>query len=314
MKNSAAKFVLAVLATALAGSPLFAAPEAEPAPAEKEKPADTCLLGPSASTPPGGHWYYRIDRANKRNCWYLGDAKGKAARKPAVDEEAAAAEKPALEKPVAAKPAAPAKKPVAQRAVTDARAEWQSQRAVEPESRPAAVKPWPGAAIADAPSADETQKPATTRWPELAAASPSVIAPAPPAPLAQNSTPLAVQSQPQNPPTVQTALAAPALRAAVPPPAAKPAPRNDEPMSWPMLLTALVAGLSVIGVLVSAMFGGRRKSRAKPQLSRSVPMPSLEEIPEPHAEHARSEPAYVPEAPTRSLQEMLAEIQKRAAA
>lgn len=110
MKSSAA-FASAILATVLAGSPLLAAPQTE----EKEKSADTCLLGPSASTPPGGHWYYRQDRANKRNCWYLGDAKGKAARKQVAEEDAAVPEKPVAPSP---------KKPAAQRQMTDARAEF----------------------------------------------------------------------------------------------------------------------------------------------------------------------------------------------
>ena len=33
--------------------------------------ADDCLAGPNAAAPQGSHWYYRVDRANHRNCWYL---------------------------------------------------------------------------------------------------------------------------------------------------------------------------------------------------------------------------------------------------
>ena len=33
--------------------------------------ADDCLAGPNAATPQGSHWYYRVDRATHRNCWYL---------------------------------------------------------------------------------------------------------------------------------------------------------------------------------------------------------------------------------------------------
>jgi hypothetical protein len=36
-------------------------------------PANDCLSGPNHQTPPGGHWYYRIDRPNSRRCWFLGD-------------------------------------------------------------------------------------------------------------------------------------------------------------------------------------------------------------------------------------------------
>jgi len=34
--------------------------------------ADDCLAKPNEPTPPGQHWYYRIDHANNgRQCWYL---------------------------------------------------------------------------------------------------------------------------------------------------------------------------------------------------------------------------------------------------
>jgi hypothetical protein len=33
--------------------------------------ADNCLSGPKGAAPKGSHWYYRIDRAAKRNCWYV---------------------------------------------------------------------------------------------------------------------------------------------------------------------------------------------------------------------------------------------------
>jgi hypothetical protein len=32
-----------------------------------------CLGGPNAQSPQGKHWYYRIDRASHRKCWYLGE-------------------------------------------------------------------------------------------------------------------------------------------------------------------------------------------------------------------------------------------------
>ena len=33
--------------------------------------ADSCLSAPKGATPAGSHWYYRIDRVTKRQCWYL---------------------------------------------------------------------------------------------------------------------------------------------------------------------------------------------------------------------------------------------------
>lgn len=31
-----------------------------------------CLAAPNTPSPQGSHWYYRVDRVNKRRCWYLG--------------------------------------------------------------------------------------------------------------------------------------------------------------------------------------------------------------------------------------------------
>jgi len=36
--------------------------------------ADDCLSRPNGSSPPGTHWYYHLDRATQRQCWYLGQA------------------------------------------------------------------------------------------------------------------------------------------------------------------------------------------------------------------------------------------------
>jgi hypothetical protein len=38
--------------------------------------ADECLAAPRKGASPGQHWYYRVDRATQRHCWYLG-AEGK---------------------------------------------------------------------------------------------------------------------------------------------------------------------------------------------------------------------------------------------
>jgi hypothetical protein len=310
MKNTAAKFVSAVFASIVASSSLLAAPEAE----EKEKPADTCLLGPSASVPPGGHWYYRYDRVNKRNCWYLGDAKGKSARKQVADEDAEAAEKAAAPAP---------KKPAAQRSVTDARAEFQPpQASVEPDSKAAATRE-PVMTPVDAQRAEEPRKVVTTRWPEPVVASPPATVAAPPAPPAQlQSQPPVAPQQPQiaqaqsqthaQPPVAPAAQ--PQRPAAVPVSPAKANAAADQPLSMPMLLTVLVGGLSVIGVMGSAMFargksrGNPNKSRPGRRLSRTAPMPPLQPAEQPLPE------TRVPDDPSRRLQQMLAEIQRRAAA
>jgi hypothetical protein len=44
--------------------------------------ADECMEKPNAPAPQASHWYYRIDRATNRQCWYLG-AEGAKVRAPA---------------------------------------------------------------------------------------------------------------------------------------------------------------------------------------------------------------------------------------
>jgi hypothetical protein len=34
--------------------------------------ANDCITKPNAAPPQGSHWYYRVDRATHRECWYLG--------------------------------------------------------------------------------------------------------------------------------------------------------------------------------------------------------------------------------------------------
>src|SRR3954453_19561581 len=63
MPNRMGNFVGALVIGPLAGPPPFA-PTDPPA-------ADNCLPRPKGAAPQGSHWYYRVDRAAKRNCWYV---------------------------------------------------------------------------------------------------------------------------------------------------------------------------------------------------------------------------------------------------
>src|SRR6516225_9297722 len=36
-----------------------------------EAKGDDCRAKPDGTAPAGLHWYYRVDRANNRHCWYL---------------------------------------------------------------------------------------------------------------------------------------------------------------------------------------------------------------------------------------------------
>jgi len=102
--------------------------------------ADECLSGPKATTPAGGHWYYRIEKTTKRKCWYLGDAGAKVnksvAAKPAPSEEDAS--EPSAETLPAAAPAP--QKPI-RKSVANARAELTG---ASPDEDPAlASSTWP---------------------------------------------------------------------------------------------------------------------------------------------------------------------------
>src|ERR1700676_2648142 len=68
MSSRTAKIVSAVFASFLIGTPLATLSHSA------ARAADDCLAGPKKDkTPQGSHWYYRIDHATKRNCWYLGE-------------------------------------------------------------------------------------------------------------------------------------------------------------------------------------------------------------------------------------------------
>ena len=84
MSNRIAKFVSAIFASILAGANFVAVAE------NAAKTADSCLSGPKAAVPVGGHWYYRIDHATKRHCWYLGDEREKLAQTAPLDSPPAA--------------------------------------------------------------------------------------------------------------------------------------------------------------------------------------------------------------------------------
>jgi len=71
MMNRTTSFVVGVLTCMLAGTSFVTMHLADAG------AADECPAAPKKASSPGQHWYYRIDRATQRHCWYLGDA-GKA--------------------------------------------------------------------------------------------------------------------------------------------------------------------------------------------------------------------------------------------
>jgi hypothetical protein len=258
MKFRAAKFVVAAIASIVSSANLAAAPD------DTEQPADACLTSPREYTPPGTRWRYRMERGSGRRCWFLKDEAEKAASK-ASEQATAAPEEPAA--------APPRKKSAAPRSVSNARAEF-SRVPVEQDAKsaPAQSAPAPAEnpAIADnnqpfaAKSANMLAPAAATRWPDPMstvnpAANPPAPAAAPAAPADQNA-----EARP----------AAPATKTQVMPRAVPPMPASEKPMSWPMLITIIAGGLSVLAVLVSVLFAWLAARKA--ERTAAAPMPPLE--------------------------------------
>jgi hypothetical protein len=121
---------------------------------------EACLSGPKDAAPKGSHWYYRIDHATKRNCWYVraeGD-KPVASQTSPVSRTAPQAETPPL-----------------QPSVANARAEanpadlGQSDAAAAERAPPAAAN---NGQASDAPAADNGQSPVGSRRLDQAGAEP----------------------------------------------------------------------------------------------------------------------------------------------
>jgi len=259
MKFRAAKFVVAAIASIVSSANLAAAPD------NTEQPADTCLTSPRDYTPPGTRWRYRMERSTGRQCWFLKDDAEKAAGK-ASEQTTAATEEPA------ATPAPPRKKSATPRSVSNARAEI-SRAPVEQDARPApaqsAPAPAASAAVADsnqpsaAKSANMLAPAAATRWPDPM----STVNPA-----ANPQAPAATPAAPADQST--EARPAPATKPQVMPRAVPPMPASEKPMSWPMLITIIAGGLSVLAVLVSVLFAWLAARKA--ERTAAAPMPPLE--------------------------------------
>ena len=265
MSNRSVKFAPALLAGVVAGASLAAVTDlraqvlttaAEAATPATQAAADGCQSAPKSTTPSGSHWYYRIDRVTKRQCWYLreesdtGDDKFARAAPPASVPASAAEE-----------PTAPPQRTITRKSIADARAEWISQPTRAEPSSPARVEPRPVAAV-PAPAAQNTQR----------AAMPNVLAPAPLSSMRWNDAPVIRASA--NPTDLQLAAATPS---AVQPPqaaqvqliaadqaapiAAEAAPAKPK-ASLQKLLLVIAAALALAGLTVSAIVRiGRMRAR-----------------------------------------------------
>lgn len=159
-----AKFVSTIFASAFAGVLLTAISH------HTARAADDCLSGPKDETPQGSHWYYRIDRATKRQCWYLREEGEN--RSPMVLPSA----------PHSEKPVAPRAETAMQNSIADARAELPAQTRVEQPGRSDELTPADTAISengggAGAPGTQAPRSVVATRWPNWSEAFPSANPP-----------------------------------------------------------------------------------------------------------------------------------------
>ena len=162
MPNRSAKFVSAIFASILAGAPLTTTSHGATV------AADDCLSGPKGETPPGRHWYYRIDHSTNRQCWYLreeGDKVSQAAPLQIAPQQAIIPQKASP----SAQPAAPQADAGMQRSVADAHAELPPQA----NRNDGTNTPWPAIAPAlnnspraNAADANASSTVVASRWPE----------------------------------------------------------------------------------------------------------------------------------------------------
>jgi hypothetical protein len=100
---------------------------------------------------------------------------------------------------------------------------------------------------------------AATRWPDPMSTVNAAANPPAPAALADQNA---------------EARPAPATKPQVMPRAVPPMPASEKPMSWPMLITIIAGGLSVLAVLVSVLFAWLASRKA--ERTRAASMPPLD--------------------------------------
>lgn len=243
MGNRTAKFVSALVGSLIAGAPLAAVSQTTPnAPSTANAAAD-CLTSPKGAAPQGQHWYYRLERTTKRQCWYLRAAGGK--------DGAKAAQTAQVPADAASDSAAPP-----QQTVQDARAEYVGPRGGAAPRTPNAITPAatsPAAPahqpVSQAADSSAQQAAAATPWPDVPAAS---TAPEPP----PGTTTVAATAQPK---------AKPSKSPAPPPPAATDGATDKPGEPLQMLLLVIGGALALAGILASVIYrfaGGRARVQA----------------------------------------------------
>lgn len=243
MSNRTAKFISALFASMLAGACLgTVSPGAARA-------AEECLAAPKGASPEGSHWFYRIDHATKRHCWYLGqrDKHAQTAARSIRSEKSSAVKKTESS---------------TSRSIANARAELPASTSIDQRNQDDTSAPT--AAAQPTTVAENTRTAAAgseaqgsvvaSRWPEFPPAS------------VPSSPPPAIARLVVN-------LASDAAVASAPAVAAVPLAAADTPRqagSAVMLLAVITGALALAGVIASVVFkfGGVRRllePKARPQ-------------------------------------------------
>jgi len=237
MGNRTAKFLSALVGSIIAGAPLAAVSQNASTPPSTANAASDCLGSPKGAAPQGQHWHYRLERATKRQCWYLRAEGGKA-----TQTAQAAPDTPAADSAVPQ-----------QHSVQDARAEYLTPQSIAAVKTPAQAGPAPTQQAAN-PSADaNAQQPAVAgRWPDASTASAAPTEQPSPAPVAAAAQPTAKPAKSPAP----MALAAADSTA------------DKQTGSLQMLLLVIGGALALAGILASVVYrfaGGRIRVQAADQ-------------------------------------------------
>jgi len=93
-----------------------------------------CLTEPNRDPPEGSHWFYRVDRATDRRCWYLRAWTAASSATPPAEAQRATARSPAGQAVQRSRPAEPAPAAETQRVTARSPAGQTAQRAKAPLS------------------------------------------------------------------------------------------------------------------------------------------------------------------------------------
>jgi hypothetical protein len=193
---------------------------------------EACLSGPKGAAPKGSHWYYRIDHATKRNCWYVRAEGGKpvaASRNSRLSQTS-----PQTETPL-------------QPSVANARAE--AGPSDLGQSNGGAPAPAPSGADnaqgSDVPAADNGQSTVSARWLDQTGAEP-------------------ITGSASKPDDSRASMNASTPAAAAAPPAAADARPASPAGSVPTLFLVIVGALALAALLAGLIFrfgNARRNDR-----------------------------------------------------